>query len=156
MYLSRTKRNLALVVLCVAAATGAVGHGRLTARQPVAAPGAAVSARMPFRGGRPFLVMLARTGGFPAQAGAFRSVQCRFVPTQGPTETWTFLASAYERLSDASHAVFAFSARGLTSGTVHITVDDDEVGPIQVDPVTADPCATPGPVETKPRSPRGS
>jgi hypothetical protein len=109
------------------------------------------SGRMIYRDGRCFLITLHRENAFPARLNLFQRVTCRFVPSAGAEKVWNNEASLYFQHPTLTDATFAFRAEGLGSGQILITIDDDELEPIFVDPITFDPCAAPMPVGPKPR-----
>jgi hypothetical protein len=80
----------------------------------------------------------------------FQKVECVYSPASGPNVVWANDDTLYMRQYNGSHATFGFKAVGNGVGRISITIDDDVIGPIDVDPNSPDPCATPGPVLLKP------
>lgn len=135
-------------LLGMAVATGAIGYAALAAHTN-GDPALSHSSRMVFRDGRRFQITLHRAAGFPIAASEFKAIRCVYTSDTGTQSVWHFDAASFLRHADPNHATFSFWARGLSRGGIHITVDDDEVGPISVEPTTADPCASSGPIGPK-------
>lgn len=157
MRLPRFKNRAVSGVLGAGLLTGAVGYAAIFAapRSLPADNSLARSDRMAYSSGKRFFITLTRDADFPATVTQIEQVRCRFVRDGFPDVAWPLSDGSYARHALPRHATFGFDAVGLHAGTIVITIDDDEFGPIAVDPTGLNPCATPGPVSPKPFPRRG-